>query len=199
MPAAADLQPLRRAFYQRPTRRVARDLLGKLLVRKTGGEISILRLTEVEAYLGVVDPACHTFGGRRTPRTEVMWGEAGHAYVYFVYGMYHCLNAVTVGEGAPEAVLVRGGVPVAGGELMLARRNGRKDAIADGPGKLCQALGIDRGDNGADLCDPSSGLWVATDGVFPPPSEVVELPRVGVAYAGDGAGWPLRFLWRPGR
>jgi len=193
--AAGGLQPLARAFYQRPTERVARELLGKLLVREEGGTVSVLRLTEVEAYLGVDDPACHTFGGRRTWRTAVMWGEAGHAYIYFVYGMHHCLNVVTVGPGRPEAVLVRGGVPVAGEAAMRARRGG-KNGLADGPAKLCQALALTREQNGADLCTRESGLWIADDGTRVPDGQIERLPRVGVDYAGEAAAWPLRFVWR---
>ena len=109
---------LAQKFYQRPTVAVARDLLGKLLIRRhPEGEV-VVRINEVEAYLGVEDPACHTFGGRRTRRTETMWGPAGCAYVYLVYGLHNCLNAVTVGEGVPEAVLVRGAEIVRGLELI---------------------------------------------------------------------------------
>jgi len=191
------LPALARGFYHRPTVEVARDLLGKLLVRRTPKGIAALRLCEVEAYLGVEDPACHTFGGRRTRRTATMWGEAGHAYVYLIYGMYDCLNVVTVGEGHPEAVLVRGGIPVTGQKLMLERRQGRRRHLADGPGKLCRALAITRADDGADLCDPDSGLWIAGDGISVPSTRIEAAPRVGIGYAGDAASWPLRFLWRP--
>ena len=100
---------LPRDFYQRTTEEVARGLLGKLVVSCDGEGTVVLRLTEVEAYLGTEDPACHTYGGRRTRRTETMWGEAGHAYVYLVYGLHCCLNVVTVAPGQPEAVLIRGG------------------------------------------------------------------------------------------
>ncbi len=191
------LPPLARGFYHRPTVLVARDLLGKLLIRRTPEGVAALRLTEVEAYLGVDDPACHTFGGRKTRRTATMWGEAGHAYVYLIYGMYDCLNVVTVGEGHPEAVLIRGGAPVAGEELMLRRRHGRRRHLADGPGKLCRALAITREDDGADLCDTASGLWIADDGTRVPVGRIGTAPRVGVDYAGDAADWPLRFFWRP--
>ncbi len=189
------LEPLTRGFYQRPTVEVARELLGRLLLRRTPEGLAALRLTEVEAYLGVEDAACHTFGGRRTERTATMWGEAGHAYVYLIYGMHHCLNVVTVGDGHPEAVLVRGGVAVAGEELMLRRRGGRRRSLADGPGKLCQALAITRDDDGVDLCAPASGLWLVDDGLRVPEEEVHRGPRVGVDYAGEAAAWPLRFVW----
>ena len=153
-------------------------------------------MTEVEAYLGVDDPACHTFGGRRTERTETMWGEAGHAYVYLVYGLHHCLNVVTVGPDQPEAVLVRGGVVVEGLELARARRGPRvgEGSLADGPGKLCQALAVSRENDGADLCAPESSLRICDDGLSIDEREVRRLPRVGVDYAGEAALWQLRYV-----
>jgi DNA-3-methyladenine glycosylase len=192
--ALETLTPLDRRFYQRPTRTVARDLLGKLLVRRLPEGLVAVRLVEVEAYLGVGDPAAHTFGGRRTPRNEVMWGEGGHLYVYFTYGMHHCCNVVTMRAGRPEAVLLRGAVPVLGEPAIVARRNGRAGrTLLQGPARLCQGLGIDREDNGADL---TSGevVWLASDAVSCPEAWVRRLPRVGVAYAGEAARWPLRLL-----
>ena len=185
--------PLERGFYQRPTRQVARDLLGSLLVRRLSRGLAVARITEVEAYLGVRDPAAHTFGGRRTPRNEVMWGEGGHLYVYFTYGMHHCCNVVTRAPGQPEAVLLRGGVAVAGLAGIEARRGGGGRAVGlDGPAKLCQGLAVDRALNGADLtCD--GGVWLASDGFACPDSWVERLPRVGVGYAGAAASWPLRW------
>ena len=186
---------LARDFYQRTTEVVARELLGKLLVRAHADGAVALRLTEVEAYLGIDDPACHTFGGRCTPRTETMWGEAGHAYVYLVYGLHSCLNVVTVGPGRPEAVLIRGGVIEEGIELVRARRGARvgERSLTDGPGKLCQALAITRSDDAVDLCEPTSGLTICDDGVEFPEDRLQKLPRVGVDYAGEAASWPLRF------
>jgi DNA-3-methyladenine glycosylase len=188
------LTPLGRAFYQRDTRVVACELLGKLLVRAVGGELTIARVVDVEAYLGVGDPACHTYGGRRTARVEVMWGDAGFLYVYFTYGMHHCANVVTRGPGAPEAVLLRGAVAVCGETAMLARRHGRGGpGMLIGPARLSQGLAIDRSLNGADLV-AGAALWLADDGFRCPPGAVQELPRVGVAYAGEAASWPLRFV-----
>jgi DNA-3-methyladenine glycosylase len=186
---------LARNFYQRTTEVVARELLGKLVVRTHVDGTVVLRLTEVESYLGIEDRACHTFGGRRTPRTETMWGEAGNAYVYLIYGLHSCLNIVTVGPGQPEAVLIRGGVVEEGHDLVRARRGPRvgEGALADGPGKLCQALAISRSDNAADLCAPDSALRICDDGVEISEDRVQRLPRVGVDYAGEAAGWPLRF------
>jgi len=186
---------LARDFYQRTTEVVARELLGKLLVRTdTDGDV-VLRLTEVEAYLGIEDPACHTYGGRRTPRTETMWGEAGHAYVYLVYGLHSCLNVVTVGPDRPEAVLIRGGAVEEGLELVRARRGPRVGelSLTDGPGKLCRALAVTRADDGVGLYGPDSSLKICDDGFEVPEDRVRRLPRIGVDYAGDAASWPLRF------
>jgi DNA-3-methyladenine glycosylase len=185
---------LAREFYQRPTEVVARELLGKLVVRTHPEGVAVLRLNEVEAYLGVADPACHTSGGRRTARTETMWGEAGHAYIYLVYGLHNCFNVVTVGPDQPEAVLVRGGAVVEGMGLVRARRGplvGER-SLTDGPGKLCQALAITRDDDGLDLCSPESTLQICDDGVEVPEGRVRRVPRVGVDFAGEAALWPLR-------
>jgi DNA-3-methyladenine glycosylase len=194
--ALAAAPVLTRGFYQRPTVDVARDLIGKLLVSSSPDGIVCLRIDEVEAYLGVDDPACHTFGGRRTPRTETMWGEAGHAYVYFVYGMHHCLNVVTVGEGVPEAVLIRGGRTLAGGEIVRRRRGAqvRERSLTDGPAKICQALAVAGRADGTDLCALDSSLCIRDDGGGGCDGAVERLPRVGIAYAGTAATWPLR--WR---
>jgi DNA-3-methyladenine glycosylase len=190
---------LERDFYQRTTEVVARDLLGKLLVRTHSDGTAILRLTEVEAYLGIGDSACHTFGGRRTARTETMWGEAGHAYVYLVYGLHSCLNVVTVGPGRPEAVLIRGGVVEEGLDLVWVRRGSKvgEGSLTDGPGKLCQALAISRSDDGVDLCAPDAALRICDDGFEVPENRVRRLSRVGVDYAGEAASWPLRFQFEP--
>jgi len=194
----AETRILSRGFYQRPTLEVARDLLGKILVHATAEGVAAVRLDEVEAYLGVDDPACHTFGGRRTARTDTMWGPAGRAYVYLIYGLHHCLNVVTVGEGVPEAVLIRGGVPETGRGL-VRRRRGPKVArrnLADGPGKLCRALAVTRAENGLDFGDSESPLTIRSDGRTFSDSEVDRLSRIGVDYAGEAALWPLRLKLR---
>jgi len=190
---------LMRDFYQRTTEVVARELLGKLLVRTHVEGDVVVRLTEVEAYLGVGDPACHTFGGRRTTRTETMWGEAGHVYVYLVYGLHSCLNVVTVGAGQPEAVLIRSGVVEEGLDLVRARRGSRvgERSLTDGPGKLCRALAISRADDGTDLCALEAPIRICDDGVEVPEGRVRHLPRVGIDYAGEAADWPLRFRVEP--
>jgi DNA-3-methyladenine glycosylase len=192
--ALAALAPLEREFYQRATATVARDLLGKLVIRDLPEGRVAVRLAEVEAYLGIRDAAAHTFGSRRTPRNEVMWGDGGHLYVYFTYGMHFCCNVVTRQTGIPEAVLLRSAVPVRGRPLIVARRGARAGRhLLDGPARLCQGLGIDRRLNGADLT-LAGGVWLASDGFECRPSWLGRLPRVGVDYAGEAAKWPLRFL-----
>jgi DNA-3-methyladenine glycosylase len=189
---------LSRGFYQRPTVEVAEGLLGALLVRRDAGGVVAVRITEVEAYLGIADPACHTFGGRRTRRNASMWGPAGHAYVYRIYGLHCCLNIVTVGVGTPEAVLIRGATTVHGGRLVGERR-GRsiaRRAWTDGPGKLCQALAIGLSDDGADLYSQDGALTLRRDDGGTEVGEVERLPRVGVDYAREAAGWPLRLRVR---
>lgn len=149
---------LKRGFYNRPTLSVAKDLLGKHLVVKDGKKILSGKIVEAEAYIGSDDPACHAHRGM-TPRNRVMFGPPGHAYIYFTYGMYHCLNLVTEKEGFPAAVLIRAIEPVQGVELMMKRRKTKSmKNLTSGPGKLCQALGLDRSLNGADLC--SEEIWV---------------------------------------
>ena len=189
--------PLQRDFYDRPTLRVARDLLGCMLVRRSQQGVAAGIVVETEAYCGVRDRACHAFGGRRTPRNEIMFGPPGFAYVYFTYGMHHCFNIVTRGQGHPEAVLVRSVLPVSGLPLMRQRRsaaNGIADVrLARGPGNLCRALGIDRSLNGADLTDSP---LIILPGKPIPPAEVRRLPRIGIAYAGEYTDKPWRFLVR---
>ena len=169
------------------------------MVRVTRDGTVAVRLTEVEAYLGPGDPACHTFGGRRTPRVRSMWGPAGHAYVYLIYGVHHCLNFVTVGSGAGEAVLARAAVPVFGHDLIRQRRglHVAEGALCSGPGKLCEALAITRDDDGDDLCGQGRRIYLADDGSGP--NDVIGRtgPRVGVNSSGGASQWPLRFLYEP--
>ena len=140
---------LSRDFYLGDTVKITQALLGKYLVRRLGENTLVCRITEAEAYVGRCDKACHAYGGRRTERTEVMFGPPGHAYIYLIYGMHHCLNLVTEPEGEPSAVLIRGGEPVWGeGEMRRARFGSpgnpmtayQKKNFLNGPGKLCQAL-----------------------------------------------------------
>ena len=185
---------LGREFYTRAdTLRVARELLGKRLVVPTeaGGRVSG-RIVEAEAYLGAEDRAAHSYGGRRTRRTETMFAVGGTAYVFFVYGMHHQFNVVTGPAGLPHAVLVRAVEPEEGIEVMRARRPVPKEReLTSGPGKLCRALGIDLGFDGEDL--RGRRVWLEETGVEYGPGEIAAGPRVGVDYAGEDALKPWRF------
>jgi DNA-3-methyladenine glycosylase len=181
--------PLPRAFYARPVLRVARDCIGKHLVHDTPRGPIVGRIVEAEAYRGPEDRAAHSYGGRRTARTEVMFGPPGHAYVFFVYGLHYHVNLVTTAVGAPHAVLIRAVEPIEGAELMAERRGmlaGRRE-LCNGPGKLCQAFGIERAHNG---CDLTQAPLYLSDG---PACRVVRGTRVGVDYAGAWAARPWRF------
>ncbi|HCC79274.1 MAG: hypothetical protein A2X25_08835 [Chloroflexi bacterium GWB2_49_20] len=162
-------------FYNRPTLRVARELLGMRLVRALDGIRLAGIITETEAYVGEQDLGCHAKAGR-TGRTAVMYGTAGHAYVYFTYGMHWMLNAVTEAEGFPGAVLLRAIQPLDGLEVISANRQGRD---TNGPAKLTQALGIQKDSNNCNLCSSSAGLWIEMG--YPIPDESVTIgPRVGL-------------------
>lgn len=181
-----------RSFYEQPTVQVARQLLGKHLVRKHPDGTTIGRIVETEAYVGPEDKACHAWRGR-TARTEVMFGAAGHAYVYFIYGFHHMLNIVTETVDFPAAVLIRAVEPIDGIRLMAERRHTREPRnLASGPGKLCEAFGIDRSLNGSDLC--GDVLFIRDEGEAPP--EIIATPRIGVDYAGKWKNKPWRFVVR---
>jgi DNA-3-methyladenine glycosylase len=187
---------LNRDFFARPTLQVARDLLGTRLVRLENGQRLAGYITEAEAYIGEADLACHARAGL-TPRTQVMYNEAGHAYIYFTYGMHWLLNFVAEPAGSPAAVLIRAIYPVEGVEQMAARRKGQPpERWTDGPGKLTQALGIDGQLNGMDICDPQAELFVE-QGIAVPSSSVTTGPRVGLYSVPEP--WksiPWRFLVR---
>ncbi len=171
---------LPRSFFARDTLSVARELLGKRLVRSLDGERLSGLIVETEAYVGEEDSACHASRGC-TPRTRVMYGPPGHFYVYLIYGMYHMLNIVTAEKGQPEAVLIRALLPLEGIERMRANRGGAPPArLTDGPGKLCQALAIDRTLNGVPVDGES--LWLE-EGPEVPEEEVRTSPRIGIGYA----------------
>lgn len=181
-----------RSFYQQSTSDVAKQLLGKYLVHRHAEGALVGRIVETEAYLGPHDLACHASKGRTT-RTEVMFGPAGHAYVYFIYGFYNMLNLVTEARDYPAAVLIRAVEPVRGIERM--KKNRKSDAlhnIASGPGKLCQAFAIDRALNGADVC--GKVLYLEDRGEPTPKFDAT--PRIGVDYAGKWKDKPLRFVVR---
>ena len=177
---------------------MARDLLGRYLVRSEEGETrAVARIVETEAYLGAPDAASHAAGGRRTARTETMYRAGGVAYVYLIYGMHHCMNVVAGAEGEAQAVLIRAVEPVVGADWM-ARNRDLKDApkpgaIGGGPGKLCQALAVDRSFDGLSLRE---GPLVCASGEPAAAAEIASGPRIGVDYAGEAAQWELRFAIR---
>lgn len=183
---------LKRSFYLREdTVAVARDVLGKLLVvpDENGQRVSGM-IVETEAYLGVTDRAAHSFGGRRTARNEVMYGLAGHVYVFFVYGMYNQFNVVTGPADHPHAVLIRAVGPVEGIEIMRSRRGQMKDRnLTSGPGKLCIALNIDRSLSGEALL--GKRVWLEEHRLLSD-DEIAVGKRVGIDYAGED----VDKLWR---
>ena len=210
-------KPLPRSFYRKGTAEVARGLLGCRLTRRLpDGSTRSVILVETEAYLGVKDRAAHTWNGRRTPRVEPMWGEGGHAYVYFVYGMHFCMNVVTRGAGEPEAVLLRAGISEeyfaeyrkrkTKKEISLkVNRGGRGGGagpvgspsspskqnilLLSGPAKLCEYLQVTRELSGVSFSGPELVLSRGPRRRF----SVLVGPRIGVDYAGSAAAWPLRF------
>ncbi len=200
---AAELLP--RAFFDRPSSQVAPDLLGCVFWSSSPDGLVAVRLTEVEAYEGESDPASHAFRGQ-TARNAVMFGPAGHAYVYFTYGMHYCVNLVCQPPGQPSAVLLRAGEVIEGAELAAARRSGgtrsggtRERDLARGPGRLGQALAIDRALDGTDVCTAGSALGIGrapggSDEAGSGQAVISTGPRVGISRAAD---WPLRF-WLAG-
>ena len=194
------IRPLDRAFFSRDPRRVARDLLGKVLVREKevhqAAEMRLsARIVEVEAYLGSEDPAAHAAAGN-TARTAVLFGPPGHAYVYFIYGNHYCLNISCEPEGRAGCVLIRALEPLSGMEEMARARgieiHGPKDLIrlTSGPGRLAQAFGITRArDNGGDLISEASGLWMGEDGYRARGISITA--RIGISKAADK---PLRYI-----
>ena len=197
---------LSRDFYAQDTLEAARQLLGKYLIRCLDGQLLAGRIVETEAYIGRCDKACHAYGYRRTARTETLFAPPGTAYIYLIYGMYHCLNFVTEPEGEPAAVLLRALEPLAGMETMTRLRYGDKPLTAyrrknflNGPGKVCRALALTRAENGLDLtgdtlflCDDPEDMGLPP---FPVPAEetVVTGPRIGVDYAEEARDFPWRF------
>jgi DNA-3-methyladenine glycosylase len=191
------VKALPRPFFNRDPRRVCRELLGKLLVRREGNQLLAGRVVEVEAYMGVNDPAAHAAAGL-TARNRVLFGQPGHAYVYFIYGNHYCLNVSCMPEGKAGCVLFRALEPVAGiAEMERARGLEAAGAsqrvlrlLASGPGRMAEAFGITRPrDNGKDLTDPNSDLFLAEDGFRP--GRVLTTARVGITKAAEK---PLRYL-----
>lgn len=190
---------LPRRFYLQPTLRVARALLGQILVHDGADGLTAGRIVEVEAYRGPRDRAAHSRGGHRSARNETMYGPPGHAYVYFVYGMHHCVNVVTQPRDVPEAVLLRALEPVAGEALMRQRRalvSAQPWRLCRGPGALCRALGITRTLDGTDLVHGALRILAAPAVAG---RDVRRTQRIGVAYAGPHAAFRWRFLVRDSR
>ena len=180
------------AFFRQDTVELARKLLGCLLIHRTPDGAAGGMIVEAEAYVGAIDKACHAYRNR-SGRTEIMYHDGGYAYVYLIYGMHHCFNAVTGPEGEGNAVLIRALEPVTGINLMQRRRNTKLlRSLCSGPGKVCQALGITKNEYGMDLCDPASPLRLIKYRHIPE-AQIVATPRINVAYAEEAAAWPWRF------
>jgi DNA-3-methyladenine glycosylase len=185
---------LKKEYYlERNVVKLAKDLLGKVLVTKSGNMITSGIITETEAYNGIVDKASHAFGGRRTNRTEVMFSEGGTSYVYLCYGIHYLFNVVTNVRDTPHAILIRAIQPLQGKDIILRRRGLAKadKKLCVGPGKVTQALGIDLKQNGLDLTGNS--IWIEDIGIKIKPKDILVGPRIGVDYAGEDAKLPYRF------
>jgi DNA-3-methyladenine glycosylase len=186
-------RPLPTSFYDRPTEEVARELLGAVLEHRLDDGIVRGRIVETEAYLGPHDPACHAVAGLTT-RTRTLHGPPGRAYVYFIYGMHWCFNAVTREAGHGSAVLIRALEPLSGIEQMRRRRGVRRDVdLTSGPARLCDAFGIARAQDGVRL---DRGPLRILQGDVVPDDEVLVTPRIGIRKAAD---WPMRFLVKGNR
>ena len=200
------MTPLTRAFYNRDTLEVARALLGQILVRTLDdGTRLACRITETEAYIGRIDKACHAYGYRRTPRTETLFSRPGTAYLYLIYGMYHCLNFITEPAGEPAGVLIRGALAVESVDIIAENRFGckardmtpyQRKNFLNGPGKLCRGLALTRAQNGLDLTDATSCLFVCA-GPTPAPERVQVGKRIGIDYAQEAVDFPWRFWYEP--
>ncbi len=192
------LKPIGPNFARRPAQVVARDLLGRLMVRTLDdGSRLVARIVETEAYLGSTDRASHAWNNRRTPRNASLYLPGGHWYVYFIYGMHHCVNVVTGQADTGGAALIRAAEIIEGADIAAMRRGltgqRRPGDLAGGPGKLCKAMAIDRALDGRSINDAGLALKIGepvADG------EVAVGPRIGVGYAGQAALWPLRFAIR---
>ncbi len=192
------MKKLEREFYNRDSIVVAKELLGKVLVHEIDGQRISAKIIETEAYMGVEDKAAHSYGGRRTSRVEVMYGSPGFSYIFLIYGMYCCFNIVTNEKEIPQAVLIRAVEPLEGTEWMAQRRFGKvfdeltksqRRGLTNGPGKLCEALSLDRSLNGIDLCGNEIYVEESKNQNF----SVVTTKRVGIDYAEEAKDYPWRF------
>jgi DNA-3-methyladenine glycosylase len=193
------MRRINREFYRRDSVTVAKELMGKYLVHVVDGGEIIGKIVEVEAYMGPDDKAAHSYNNRRTDRNEVMYGPAGYAYVYIIYGMYNCVNVVVKEPEIPQAILIRALEPVNGLEKMANLRYSKsyegltkreRIGLTSGPGKLCIALNIDRSQNGEDLCGDK--LYILEE-EKPEAFEMVETTRINIDYAEEAVHFPWRF------
>lgn len=189
---------LEREFYNRDTLIVAKELLGKVIVREINDQRISAKIVETEAYMGVDDKAAHSYGGKRTKRVEVMYGKPGFSYVYFIYGMHYLFNIVTREEGIPQAVLIRAGEPIKGLDIIAQNRfempyeqlsKSQLMNLTNGPGKLSKALSINKDLNGEDLC---GNKFYVIEGEKEAVS-IVSAKRVGIDYAEEAKDYPWRF------
>lgn len=186
---------LPRDFYLCDGLIAAEKLVGKVLVHDSPEGLTAGRIVELEAYMGETDKGCHAYGGRRTARTEVMYGEGGHAYVYIIYGMYDCMNIIVNREGVPHCIFLRALEPMEGIPLMERRRGTDKlRSLCSGPGKLCMAMDITRDLYGEDLC--KDRLWLEDDGFRP---EILRGRRINIDYAEEAAAFDWRFAEKGSR
>jgi len=188
------MEKLPETFYQRANVvKIAKELLGKLLVTRFDGHLTAGRIVEAEAYNGVVDKAAHSYGGRRTRRTEIMYAKGGVAYVYLIYGLHHLFNVVTNLQDTPHAILVRGIEPVEGIDTMLGRMKKQRldHTVGRGPGNVSKALGIRTVNTGVSLLGDT--IFIASDGMKISPSRIIATPRIGVDYAAEDALLAYRF------
>lgn len=192
------MHPLKQSFYNRETLEVAPDLLGKYLIREINGHKLIVKIVEVEAYKGAIDKGAHSYKYKHTPRTEVMFGPPGHAYIYLIYGMYYCLNIVTEEEGEPCAILIRGVEPIKGDDYMSLLRYQKPLSeitptqlknLSNGPGKLCKSLCITKEQNRHPVW---KGELYITSGVEITPEQIIRSKRINIDYAEEAKD----FLWR---
>ena len=191
------MKRLYREFYNRDTLTVAKELLGKVLVHEINGQKISARIVESEAYMGITDKAAHSYGGRRTSRVEVMYGRPGFSYVFIVYGMYYCFNAVTREEGNPQAVLIRAAEPIGGVDFMAQNRFNKTynqltkiqiKCLTNGPGKLCMALSINKSLSGKDLCGDKLYIEQGENERI----NIISSKRVNIDYAEEASN----YLWR---
>lgn len=190
MPSHYNLEPLARGFYLRDANQVAPELLGKLLVHRSAAGVTAGMIVEVESYSGLFDKGAHSYANKRTERTEIQFGPGGFAYIYAIYGMHYCFNVVTNRAEIPEVVLIRALEPVDGLELMHERRHTENDIdLCNGPGKLCQAMGITKAQYGRDLC--GGELFLAPLRHIDK-SQIMVSPRINIDYAEECKD----YLWR---